>query len=206
MRLSNLFLLILTLALISTLSFSEEKENKDVSALGFDFGISKKDALEVIKSQGKNVLEDTVDSKRIRTIIVEGALIELPMDLSSVGLETKLEFYDDELMLSSLIFKSSDVLNQSAIEAELFKYLTGLYGEPRGKEEVLSMTTWSWYIPDIEVLLSNKPQNNIARIDYIYKPLNQSRMEEELQRKQRGEDEDPAKKMFLEGNFSKPPE
>jgi hypothetical protein len=205
-RLANIALFVFALIFITTLSFSEDKENKNVSALGFDFGISKKDALEIINSQGKKVLEDVVDSKRIRTIIVEGALIELPMDLSSVGLETKLEFYDDELMISSLVFKSGDVLNQSAVEAEILKYLNGLYGEPSGKEEVLNMTTWSWYIPDVEVVLSNKPENNSARIDYIYKPLNQSRMEEELQRKQKGEKVDPAKKMFFDGTFSKPPE
>lgn len=206
MRLASVFLFILALIFITTLSFSEDKENKSASALGFNFGISKKEALEIIKSQGKNVLEDTVDSKRIRIIIVEGALIELPVDLSNVDLKTKLEFYDNELMTSSLVFKSSDILNQSAIEAELFRYLTGLYGQPSGKEEVLNMTTWNWYIPDIVVLLSTNPQGNIARVDYVYKPLNQSRVEEELQRKQKGEENNPAKDMFLEGDFSKPPQ
>src|SRR3990172_13392611 len=107
----------------ATHSFPEEKEGKNVSALGFNFGISKKDALETIKSQGKKVVEDTVDSKEIRTIIVEGALVELPVDINNVDLKTKLEFYDNELMASSLVFNTNNILNQSALEAELFKYL-----------------------------------------------------------------------------------
>ncbi len=205
MNLGKIFLLILILTLFTTLSFSEE-DNKNVSALGLNFGISTKDALEIIKSEGKKVVEDTVDSKKIRTIMVEGALIELPVDTSNVDLKTKLEFYDNELMTSSLVFKSNDILNQSALETELLKYLNGLYGEPGEKEEVLNINSWTWYIPDITVILSTNPSDSIARIDYVYKPLNQSRMEEELKRKQKGETTEPAKNMFLEGGYSKPNE
>lgn len=203
MNLGKIFLLILILTLFTTLTFSEE-DNKNVSALGFDFGISKKDALEVIKSQGKKVIEDTVDSKEIRTIIVEGSLIELPVDTSNVDLKTKLEFYDNELMASSLVFKPNNILNQSALEAELFKYLSGLYGEPGGKEEVLNITTWTWHIPDVAVILSSNPKNNVTRIDYVYKPLNQSRIEDEFKQKQQGETVEPAKQMFIDGNYSAP--
>src|SRR3972149_9771044 len=124
MNLPKIFLLILVSTFFAAISFPEEKDGKNVSALGFDFGISKKDALEVIKSQGRKVVENIVDSKDIRTIIVEGALIELPVDTSNADLKTKLEFYDNELMASSLVFKTNNILNQSALEAELFKYLS----------------------------------------------------------------------------------
>ncbi|MGH7908694.1 MAG: hypothetical protein ACRENW_02455 [Thermodesulfobacteriota bacterium] len=204
MDLSKISLTILVLTFFTTLSFSGEEDNKNVSALGFNFGISKKDALEIIKSQGKKVVEDTVDSKEIRTIIVEGALIELPVDTSNADLKTNLEFYDNELMASSLVFKPNTILNQSALEAELFKYLSGLYGEPAGKEEVLGITTWAWHITDIAVILSSNPKNNVARIDYVYKPLNQSRIEDEFNQKQQGETVEPAKQMFIDGNYSAP--
>lgn len=204
MNLRIISLIIFILTFCNTLSFPEEKENKNVSALGFNFGISKKDALEIIKSQGKKVVEDTVDSKEIRTIIVEGALIELPVDTSNADLKTNLEFYDNELMASSLVFKPNNILNQSALEAELFKYLSGLYGEPVGKEEVLNITTWTWHITDIAVILSSNPKNNVARIDYVYKPLNQSRIEDEFKQKQQGETVEPAKQMFIDGNYSAP--
>ncbi len=204
MKLCNISLIIFILAFYATISFSGEEDNKNVSALGFNFGISKKDALEIIKSQGKKVVEDTVDSKEIRTIIVDGSLIELPVDTSNADLKTNLEFYDNELMASSLVFKPNNILNQSALEAELFKYLSGLYGEPGGKEEVINITTWTWHIPDLAVILSSNPKNNIARIDYVYKPLNQSRIEEEFKEKQQGETVDPAKQMFIDGNYSAP--
>ena len=203
MNLGKIFLLILILTFFTTLSFSKEYY-KNVSALGFNFGISKKDALEIIKSQGKKVVEDTVDSKKIRTIIVEGALIELPVDTSNADLKTNLEFYDNELMASSLVFKPNNILNQSALEAELFKYLSGLYGEPVGKEEVINITTWTWHITDIAVIFSSNPKNNVARIDYVYKPLNQSRIEDEFKQKQQGETVEPAKQMFIDGNYSAP--
>ena len=204
MNLGKIFLLFLILTLFTTPSFSGGEDSKKVSALGFDFGISKKDALEIIKSEGKKVVEDTVDSKKIRTIVVEGSLIELPVDISNVDLKTKLEFYDNELMASSLVFKPNNILNQSALEAELVKYLSGLYGEPGGKEEVLNIITWTWHIPDLAVILSSNPKNNVERIDYVYKPLNQSRMEDEFKVKQQGETVDPAKQMFIDGNYSAP--
>ena len=204
MKLRNISLIIFILAFYATITFSGEEDNKNVSALGFNFGISKKDALEIIKSQGKTVVENTVDSKEIRTIIVEGALIELPLDIDNVDLKTKLEFYDNELMASSLVFKTNDILNQPALESELFKYLSGLYGEPGGKEEVLNITTWTWHPHDLAVILSSNPKNNVARIDYVYKPLNQSRIEEEFKEKQQGETVDPAKQMFIDGNYSAP--
>ncbi len=204
MNLRSISLIIFILTFCNTLSFPEVKDGKNVSALGFNFGISKKDALEIIKSQGKKVVEDTVDSKEIRTIIVEGALIELPVDTSNADLKTNLEFYDNELMASSLVFKPNNILNQSALEAELFKYLSGLYGEPVGKEEVLNITTWTWHITDIAVILSSNPKNNVARIDYVYKPLNQSRIEDEFKQKQQGETVEPAKQMFIDGNYSAP--
>lgn len=200
----KILILISVITFFASLSFLEEKDGKNVSAVGFDFGISKKDALEIIKSQGKKVVEDTVDSKKIRTIVVEGSLIELPVDISNVDLKTKLEFYDNELMTSSLVFKPNNILNQSALEAELFKYLSGLYGEPGGKEEVLNIITWTWHIPDLAVILSSNPKNNIERIDYVYKPLNQSRIEDEFKQKQQGETVDPAKQMFIDGNYSAP--
>ena len=61
MNLRSISLIIFILTFCNTLSFPEVKDGKNVSALGFNFGISKKDALEIIKSQGKKVVEDTVD-------------------------------------------------------------------------------------------------------------------------------------------------
>ena len=206
MNLYKIFLALLVLALFTALSFSKENDNKNPAALGFNFGISRKQALEIIKSQNKKVVEDTVDSKKIRTVVIEGAFIELPADTNYSDVKTKLEFYDNELMASSLIFKSDDPSKQSDLEAELSKFLSGLYGDPKGKEEVLHLTTWTWQIPDVSVVLSTNPDNNITRVEYVYKPLNQSRKDEEYKQEQGYKRSDPAKEMFMDGNYSVPPE
>jgi hypothetical protein len=199
------FLIILFLVLLTTPAYLKEEVGKEnTSPLGFKLGSSRNEAIEVIKSKGNKIVKNTVDSKEIRTIVMEGAIVELPFDNNGADLQTSLEFYDDELMSSSLIFKSDDPSKQEELEAELSKYLIGLYGEPGEKEKVLGFTTWTWHVPDLKVVFSTNPNNNVAKVRYIYEPLNQSRVEEEIKRKQKEKPTEPAKEMFLEGNYSVP--
>lgn len=204
MNTAKVFLAILILAFFAASGFSKEKDIKNVSALGFDFGISKKRALEIIKSQNKKILEDTVDSKNIRTVVVEGAFIDLPADVNHSYVKTNLEFYDNELMASSLVLKSGDQLEQAKLKDELSKFLTGLYGEPKEKEDMLHLTAWTWYVPDMAVVLSVNPDSNVTRVEYTYKPINETRKDEEYKKEQEGERLDPATQMFKDGNYSRP--
>lgn len=204
MSTAKVFLAILILAFFAASGFSKEKDIKNVSALGFDFGISKKRALEIIKSQNKKILEDTVDSKNIRTIVVEGVFIDLPADVSHSDRKTSLEFYDNELMASSLVLKSGDQLEQARLKDELSKFLTGLYGEPKEKEEMFHLTAWTWHVPDMAVVLSVNPDSNVTRVEYTYKPINETRKDEEYKKEQEGERLDPAKQMFMDGDYSRP--
>jgi len=204
MNLGKVFLAILILAFVTVSSFSKEKDNKAVSALGFNFGISKKGALDIIKSQNKKVLEDTVDSKNIRTIVVEGVFLDLPADANHSDVKTNLEFYDNELMASSLVFKSGDISEQAKLKDELSKFLTGLYGEPKEKEDMLHLTAWMWHVPDMAVVLSVNPDSNVTRVECTYTPINETRKDEEYKKMQEGERLDPASQMFKEGNYSKP--
>jgi hypothetical protein len=206
MNTGKVFLTILILTFFTASGFSREKDIKNASALGFDFGISKKRALEIIKSNNKKVLEDTVDSKNIRTIVVEGILIDLPADVSHSDVKTNLEFYDNELMASSLVLKSDDQSEQAKLKDELSKFLTGLYGEPKEKEEMLSLTAWTWHVSDLAVVLSVNPESNVTRLEYTYKPINETRKNEEYKEEQNGERPDPAKQMFIDGDYSRPPE
>ncbi|MER3446710.1 MAG: hypothetical protein C4291_07645 [Candidatus Dadabacteria bacterium] len=151
-------------------------------------------------------MEDTVDSKNIRTIVVEGAFIDLPTDISHLGVKTDLEFYDNELMASSLVFKSRDPSEQARLKDELSKFLIGLYGEPKEKEEILNLTAWTWHVPDMAVVLSIDPESKVTRVEYTYKPINEARKDEEYKEEQRGEQRDPAKQMFIDGDYSRPPE
>lgn len=200
------FISILVLAAFTATGLSKERDIKNASALGFNFGISKKQALEIIRSQNKRVLEDTVDSKNIRTIVVEGAFIDLPEDIAHSDVKTKLEFYDNELMASSLVFKSGDPSEQARLKDELSRFLIGLYGEPREKEEMFHLTAWTWHMPDMAVVLSVNPKSNITRVEYTYKPINETRKDEEYKEELRGERRDPAKQMFIDGDYSRPTE
>ncbi|MBI2486013.1 MAG: hypothetical protein HYW01_03465 [Deltaproteobacteria bacterium] len=199
------FLLFLTMVLFATTAYLNELDTKDnTSPLGFKFGISKKQAEQIIKSKGKKIVEKTVDSKEIKTIMIEGTIVKLPLGHSYSDLQTRLEFYDDELMSSSLIFKSDDSSKKEELEAELSSFLGDLYGQPAEVEDVLDFTTLTWHIPDLKVVLSTNPNNNVTKVQYIYEPVNQSRVDKEIQLKQKGKPEDPAKKMFIDGNYSAP--
>ncbi len=204
MKLGKILLILLVFIFSTTLSFSKEKDSKNVTAIGFNFGISKKQALEIIKSQNKKIVEDTEDSKKIRIVLVEGLFIELPKDISYSDVKTKLEFYGNELMTSSLVFKSDDPSKQSELETGLSKFLNGLYGEPKGKEQMLNISSWTWRVPYMTVVLSLNPDDNITRVEYVYNPLNQNRKDEEYEEQQQGERPDPAKQMFIDGDYSKP--
>ncbi len=204
MNTGRVLLTVLILALLTAPGFSKEKDIKTASALGFDFGISKKRALEIIRSQNRKVLEDTVDSKNIRTIVVEGAFIDLPADVNNSDVKTNLEFYDNELMDSSLVFKSGNASEQAKLKDELSKFLTSLYGEPKGREEVLYFTTWTWHAPDMSVILTVDPDSAITRVEYSYKPINETMRDEEYKKALEGERPSPADQMFKDGNYSMP--
>jgi hypothetical protein len=109
-------------------------------------------------------------------------------------------------MASSLVLKSSDPSEQAKLKDELSKFLTGLYGEPKEKEEVLHLTAWTWHVPDITVVLSVNPESNMTRVEYTYKQINETRKSEEYKEEQEGERPDPAQQMFKDGNYSRPPE
>lgn len=196
-------LLFLIVVLISTQAYLNELDTKDnTSPLGFKFGISKKQAEQIIKSEGKKIVDKTVDSKEIKTIMIEGTIIKLPLARSHSDIQTRLEFYNDELMSSSLIFKSDDPSKKQELESELSSFLSDMYGQPGDEEKVLDFTTWTWHVPDLKVVLSTSPNNDVTKVQYIYEPLNQSRVNREIKLIQKGKPEDPAKKMFIDGNYS----
>ncbi len=199
MKLASIFFL----SLLFIAGSAYPKEGTD-SALGFGFGISKKEALEIIRSRGKRILEDTVDSKRIRTVVFDSTVVDLPLDTLDTEVKTSLEFYRDKLLSSSLLLKPKDPMKQEELESQLSELLTARYGEPVNREEVLNITAWTWHVDKVRVILSSDPGKNLLKVKYIYEPLNQARREEELKQRQRGKPSDPAREMFIEGNYSAP--
>lgn len=197
--------IIFVLIFLTPSFYLRAKDGFDSSAaLGFNFGISKKQALQVIKSKGKKILENRVDSKEIRTILIQGTIEATPLNIPESRSLTQLEFYDDELMTSTLIVESADYSSRDEMANNLYKFLSDSYGESTSQERVLNFITWTWRQPKIKVVLTADHNSDIFKIAYTYEPLNQTKMNKEFQEKQRPKPEDPATEMFLEGDYSKP--
>lgn len=198
-------LILIALSLFITVRYASAQQNADLAPLGFTFGISDDDAEDIIDSNGKRITEDTVDSKKIRMIIMQGMIVSLPLDLEGKDVSTGLEFYDDKLMSSSLILNAKDSFEESQMRDEFMKYLTGKYGEPSSSDSMLSFRTWTWNMPDVRLVFHTNEKNNNMKVVYTYEPVNQAKRDKELD-KLRGTDEEinPAEQMFIEGDYSKP--
>ncbi len=179
-------------------------QQSDLSPLGFSFGISHKDAINIIDSNGKRLIDNKVDSKKIRTILMQGVIVDLPLDLDGRDVSTGLEFYDKKLLSSSLILTAEDSFEELELENMLTKYLTDKYGEPGSTDSMLYFKTWTWQMPDVKLVLHTNQKDNMVKVEYTYKPVDQAKFEDELDQKRGTEKIDPAKQMFLDGDYSKP--
>ena len=74
---------------------------------GFEFGISKKDALNLIESSKLKVISDREYSNDLRKVVLDGSLSGVALD-PPPDHETRLEFYKDNLMSSSILFSFED--------------------------------------------------------------------------------------------------
>ncbi|MCK5709756.1 MAG: hypothetical protein KAI07_04390, partial [Deltaproteobacteria bacterium] len=179
-------------------------ENSDISPLGFQFGINKKEAMKVIDSNGKRIVENQVDSKDVRTIIMQGVIVTLPIDTDGKDVMTGLEFYNKKLLSTSLIFAAVDASEKTELEKEITHYLTEQYGEPVERSSMLYSTTTTWHMHDIKLVLHTNEKKNTVKVEYTYKPVHQSKIEDELDERTGTIKKDPATQMFLDGDYSKP--
>jgi len=197
-------LILIVLSLFIAARHAAAQQNADLAPLGFSFGISDDDAEDLIETNGKRIMENSVDSKKIRTIVMQGMIVTLPLDLEGKDVSTGLEFYDNKLLSSSLILNTKDSFEESQMRDELMKYLTGKYGEPSSSDSMLTFKTWTWNMPDIKLVFHTNEKNNNMKVVYTYEPVNQAKHEKELD-KQRGTEEiNPAQDMFIDGDYSKP--
>lgn len=204
-RMNHLKLLSAFLIIFGVLTAARsEAQQSDLSPLGFTFGISNKDAMKIIDSNGKRLIDNKVDSKKIRTILMQGVIVELPLDLDGRDVSTGLEFYDKKLLSSSLILTAQDSSEEQELESMLTKYLTDKYGEPGSSDSMLYFKTWTWQMPDIKLVLHTNQKDNIVKVEYTYKPVDHAKLEDELDKIRGTEEIDPAKQMFIEGDYSKP--
>ncbi|MCZ6865367.1 MAG: hypothetical protein O7D98_07105 [Candidatus Dadabacteria bacterium] len=195
---------LLLIFIILCLPIYSMAQKSDLSPLGFHFGINKKEAIRLIDSNGKRIVENEVDSKKIRTILMQGVIVSLPIEVDGVDVMTGLEFYDKKLLSTSLIFAAADEAEKTELEDEFIDYFTQQYGEPVERDSIMYFTTTTWHMPDIKLVLHTNEKNNTVKVEYTYKPVHQSRIEKELDTKRGTVHKDPATSMFLDGDYSKP--
>lgn len=176
-------------------SFGEENNSRH--KFGFRFGMSSKEALRVIGEKRLRVLENTVDSKKIRTILIEGVPEPLPVDVSGLDLKTRLEFWDKSLMSLSVLMNGGGPQDHNRIKDELYDHLFGEYGEPVSHDSFMNFTAWTWRLPFLTLVLSSSPSRSMTKIEYTYEPIEQNRREKEVEEAITPEREDPVEKYFL---------
>lgn len=202
----KIFIIIAITMLIIPLrvSFAQGEATNHAAPLGFNFGISKKDAIQLIKDNGKEVTENSEDSKKIRTIIFEDTLVDLPLDAYKVAVQTRLEFFDDKLMSSSLIVNPEDQSEHGDVADKIYNFLSTEYGDPDTKEKVLNFYTWTWFLPELKVVFTASRTSTELKVGYTHEPLSKKRAEKELKGKREGTPSDPVKEMFIDATYSKP--
>ena len=198
---TSVFLLI---AVTLSLTWSSYAQDSDLSPLGFKFGINKKEAKNIIDSRGKRIVRENMDSKDMRVILMQGVIVELPIDVAGRDVMTELEFYDKKLLATSLVFASTDETEKVEIEDEFDQYFTNEYGKPVERDSMLHFTTTTWHTSDVLLVMHANQKDHSIKIQYKYKPGLDARFEDDLDVKRGTTPNDPAKQMFLEGDYSKP--
>ena len=179
-------------------------QGNDLSPLGFKFGINKKEAKNIIDSRGKRIVRENKDSKDMRVIVMQGVIVDLPVDVAGKDVMTELEFYDKKLLSTSLLFASADESEKVEIENEFDQYFVSQYGEPVERDSMLHFTTATWHTTDVLLVLHTNKKDHSLKIQYKYKPGLAERFEDDLDSKRGTVHKDPAKQMFLEGDYTKP--
>lgn len=196
--------LILIALMILSLPNNVFSQQGDLSPLGFTFGINKKQARKVIDSNGRRIVKDEMDSKEMRVILMQGVIVNLPIDVAGKDVMTELEFYKKKLFSTSLVFAATDETEKTEIETDFDKYFTEEYGKPVERDSMMYLTSATWHIPDVMLILHTNTKDNTVKVEYKYKPGHQAKFEDELDYKRGTVHTDPATQMFLEGDYSKP--
>lgn len=168
---------------------------------GFEFGISRKDALNLIESSRLEVLSDRKYSNDLRKVVLDGSLSRVALD-PPPDHETRLEFYKDNLMSSSILFSFEDETRFAFAKSELVSDLTNVLGDTFEREKMFSYEVMSWNLSDTVVLASLNSKRRTIEIEYIHKPVLEKKTAKDLRRKRRDDPGDPARQMFIDSNFS----
>ena len=193
-----LFCLFVTLTI--TTGFVTADSNNP-APLGFEFGMSDGDAKKQIKNNGHNIIKNEMDSKKVRTIIFEGVVVDFTK-VKGIDQKTRLEFFHNKLMSSAVMIKTSDDLEFIDIQNELLKQIVSRHGEPSATDNMFSYDIWEWDIEHLGLVLSANRDKGKLKLEYTYHPVASTKVESELNIKRKGEYRHPADQMFKDGNYS----
>ena len=168
---------------------------------GFEFGISRKDALILVEPSKVKVVSDRKYSNDIRKVVLSGSVAGVTLD-PSPDHETRLEFYKDKLMSSSILFIFEDESRFASAKNELIGNLADALGDTFKRGKMFSYEVLSWDLSDTVVLANLNSQKRTIEIEYVHKPILEKKMAKDLRRKRREDPGDPAKQMFIDSNFS----
>jgi len=169
--------------------------------LGFEFGISNGDAKKQIKNNGYNIIKNEKDSKKVRTIIFDGAVVDVT-DEKGIDKKTRLEFFNNKLMSSAVMIKTNDNLQFIDIQNDILKSIVSKHGAPTATDSMFSYDTWEWDIEHLGLVLSTNRDKGKLKLEYTYHPVASTKVQSELNLKRKGEVRHPADQMFKDGNFS----
>ena len=168
---------------------------------GFEFGISREDALNLVESSKLEVVSDRKYSNSLRKVVLGGSLSGVALD-PPPDHETRLEFYKDNLMSSSILFSFEDETRFAFAKSELVGDLASVLGDTFEREKTFSYEVLSWNLSDTVVLASLNSKKKTIEIEYIHKPVLEKKTAKDLRRKRRGDPGDPAREMFIDSTFS----
>ena len=168
---------------------------------GFEFGISRKDALNLIEFSKLEIVSDRKYSNNLRKVVLDGSLSGTALD-PPPDHETRLEFYKDNLMSSSILFSFEDETLFAFARNELVDDLANVLGDAFEREKMFSYEVLSWDLSDTVVLASLNSKKRTIEIEYIHKPVLEKKTAKDLRRKRREDPGDPARQMFIDSNFS----
>ena len=194
-----IFFLLLVFLISNAAVYSNDDYMDD--SLGFKFGMSSKNAKELIISNGNKILKNEVDSKDVRTILFDGIIVEYP-SINEADKKTRLEFYKDRLMSTLLIVKNLSGSQLIGIHNGLLKNIEADFGEFGSKDKILFYNIWTWKREDLKIILSTNRNKGEVKLEYTYMPIADFKVEQELEVKRKGEFKNPAEQMFKDGNYS----
>ncbi len=165
--------------------------------LGFEFGLSSKNAFKKAAENGLETLEKGKNKNGRRVAVFKGAATGVPVSDGEKA-KTRVTFFRDRVETVTLLLSTASERDALAVE----RFVSEKYGLPSANEEVLSYIVKSWNPPESRVALSYS-RGGVLKLAHTHLPTRKDRYERKLRRDKIKDKRSPARRM-IDGDFSKP--